>query len=246
LSEHPLLPHHKLRELYALMLRTRRHCRRSDAKTASPREALLAATVVQLQAGDIICSEPADRALSAITPVELADSKFDLTAAIPTLKNNSRLGLTAALARGLQAAGHKGVAVAFTSTHSPNQGWQEVLAWAVEAKLPLLLVCIDDLRKRRTSTKAKSSHDLPLGWSQMTRVAKRVHIPVFCVDGEDAVASYRVVQETVLRGRSGDGPSVLWAVLGSDSSATTSHIKPLDPVARMRRYMAARSIPLTD
>jgi pyruvate dehydrogenase E1 component alpha subunit len=73
----------------------------------------------------------------------------------------------------------------------------------------------------------------------MQRLAKKLHLPVFAVDGEDAVAVYRVMQESVLRARAGGGPAVFWAVL-SPQRPSRSDL----PLARLRSYLAARRIPL--
>ena len=77
----------------------------------------------------------------------------------------------------------------------------------------------------------------------MTRFAKRHKLPVLTVDGEDAVAVYRVMQESALRARQGGGPSVLWAVMTPKQSVATMPAS-IQPVARLRGYLAARKIPL--
>jgi hypothetical protein len=77
----------------------------------------------------------------------------------------------------------------------------------------------------------------------MSRFAKRMKLPVLTVDGEDAVAVYRVMQESVLRARQGGGPSVLWAVM-TPSRSLAAMPPSSQPIARLRSYLAARKIPL--
>jgi hypothetical protein len=60
LPENPLLPHRKLRELHALMLRCRELDRKNKIALPGAREALLSATAIHLQAGDLLCAQPGD------------------------------------------------------------------------------------------------------------------------------------------------------------------------------------------
>ena len=79
----------------------------------------------------------------------------------------------------------------------------------------------------------------PLLWPELTRLAHGLHLPHFPVDGEDAVAVYRVMQETSARARSGGGPSVIWAMLSAERLAPREQ-----PLKRLDAYMAARGISL--
>jgi hypothetical protein len=64
---------------------------------------------------------------------------------------------------------------------------------------------------------------------------------VVSVDGEDAVAVYRVMQECVVRTRVIGGPAVIWAL---STPATAPLTRAQQPIARLRSYMAARNIKL--
>jgi pyruvate dehydrogenase E1 component alpha subunit len=64
-----------------------------------------------------------------------------------------------------------------------------------------------------------------------------VQLPYFPVDGEDAVAVYRVMQETSARARAGGGPSVIWAMLSATRLTPRQQ-----PLRRLEAYMAARDI----
>lgn len=246
MAEHPLLPHQRLRELYALLGRARKLCRRCDGAVSPSREALLAATLIHLAAGDLVSGEPDDAALASLASTLLPDAAPSLSADLPSTAGTDRLVLSAAAARGVQAAGRQGLTIAFTSSRrGDTAGWRDALAWAVDKRLPLLVVCSDDHRKPPTRSPARTAKsgntECPFTWTELNRLTRQIRVPVFSMDGEDAVAVYRVVQETVLRARSGDGPSVLWAVLGAETSG-----KPLDPLARLRKYMSARDIALSE
>jgi len=228
LPQNPLLPHRKLRELYDQMVRCRDLDRRHPHTVA--REALLAATTLQLLPGDLLIAGPGDRTVAALAPKPKSNTPAS-AAKLPA----PRLPLAAAMAHGLQAASAQGLVLAFARAGAAEPGWAAALEWAHAARLPLLLACAD-------ATGGKTAHtakEPPLNWLNMQRLAKKLHLPVFAVDGEDAVAVYRVMQESVLRARAGGGPAVLWAVLSPRRPARSDL-----PLARLRSYLAARRIPL--
>ena len=229
MPQNPLLPNRKLRELYALMLR----CRDLDRRQPNPaaREALLAATTMQLLPGDMLSVAPGDRA-AALAPASKSDAKPSATTPAEIAP---RLVLCAATARGLQAAAAQGILLSLTTAGSAEPGWAAALTWANTEKLPLLLA-VADATDGKASVRKQSE---PLNWLQMQRLAKKMRLPVFAVDGEDAVAVYRVMQESALRARAGDGPAVIWAVLNPHRPAPAQQ-----PLARLRSYLAARRIAL--
>jgi len=238
LSENPLLPHNKLRELHTLMLR----CRTLDQKQASrasAREALLAATLIHLLPGDLLSGNNGDRVLEKLAPEGKHHQPAGTLIGGDAL--NARLTVCAAAARGLQAAGSDGILLAFAHAGSPEPGWMAALEWAQASQLPFLLACADATNGAHSTSRkgAKAALD----FSTMSRFAKRHHLPVLTVDGEDAVAVYRVMQESVLRARQGGGPSVLWAVM-TPPRALAKMPRSTQPLARLRNYLAARKISL--
>jgi hypothetical protein len=231
LSENPLLPHRKLRELHALMLRSRdldrAQLRKRRLPIAAAREAVLAAAAIHLEAGDLLCPEPDDATWTALAT---APGSLHLPA------TGSRLTLATAAACGLKAATTPPkTSLVFASTHAgaAEPGWQAALDWAHTGQLPLLLLCTD-------SGGRQSSHSIT--WPAVSRLARRTRLPVLSVDGEDAVALYRVLQESVLRTRTVGGPAIIWAVM---SNAKTPLTRSQQPLARLRQYMATRKISLT-
>jgi TPP-dependent pyruvate/acetoin dehydrogenase alpha subunit len=249
LPENPLLPHRKLRELYTLMLR----CRDLDRKAHrihpkhkhSAREAVLAATSLHLLPGDLLCAEPGD-----VTAAQLAPASKTPHATTPTVTPLfPRLPLCAALARGLQASGSDGLVLAYTTIGaraSTNSAWPSALEWAQQANLPLLLTCIDptSAAQSRPRTLHPKTGERPLDLASITPFARKLKLPVLLVDGEDAVAVYRVMQESAIRARSGGGPAVLWAVMTPTTPAKPRLPRSLQPLARLASYLAARKISL--
>jgi hypothetical protein len=229
LADNPLLPQDRLRELHALMQRIRELERRRSRHVA--REALLASTLIHLSAGDLVSASPEDATLRAVAP---KSSRGDEAHDLPS---NLRIPLCAGAARGMQTAGTDRLAVAFAEAGSAETGWADALRWAHRDELPFLLIVAD------TETRAnrrRPSRDTPqLLWPELTTLAGKLHLPHFPVDGEDAVAVFRVVQETTARARSHGGPSVIWAMLSSERLTPRQQ-----PLRRLEAYMAARGIAL--
>jgi len=239
LSENPLLPHNKLRELHALMLR----CRALEQKKASPgssvREALLAATLIHLLPGDLLSGNAGDRVLERLAPEGKHHQPAGTLIGGDAL--GARLAVCAAAARGLQAADGDAVLLAFARAGDPEPAWIAALNWAQESQLPLLLACSDATNGAPSGSRKDA--EPAIDFSSMSRFAKRHHLPVLTVDGEDAVAVYRVMQESVLRARQGGGPSVIWAVMTPGRSLAKMP-RSSQPIARLRSYLAARKISL--
>jgi TPP-dependent pyruvate/acetoin dehydrogenase alpha subunit len=242
LSENPLLPHRKLRELHSLMLRCR-ELERKQKSRSSAREALLAATSIHLLPGDLLSPSPADQTAEQLAPEARKPGTSGGLTALSSL--GARLPLCAAVARGLQAAGSQtagtdGLVLAFTQAGVTEPGWKASLEWAQQSQLPLLLVCADATGGARS--RSGKRREPALDFASIGPFAKRLNLPVLTVDGEDAVAVYRVMQESVLRARLGGGPAVLWAVLTPLSGAAPKMPRARQPIARLERYMAERNI----
>ncbi len=193
------------------------------------REALVAATMIHLSPGDLVSGRAGDRTLLEIAPKSSAGE------AAHELPANLRLPLCAGAARGMQTAGTDRVAVCFAEAGTPEAAWADALRWAHRDRLPLLLVVADDGTRAARRGSARSAP--ALSWPELTKVARGMHLPHFPVDGEDAVAVYRVVQETAARARSGGGPSVIWAMLSAERLTPRQQ-----PLRRLEQYMAARGI----
>jgi TPP-dependent pyruvate/acetoin dehydrogenase alpha subunit len=238
LSENPLLPHSKLRELYALMVRCR-SLQQKESSRGPLREALLAATLIHLLPGDLMSTSVGDALGEKLAPEGKHHQPAGTFLGGDAMEN--RLQICAAAARGLQAAGADGVVLAFAGAGGPERGWMEALEWAQESQLPLVLACSD--ATNGAATGARKGADPAIDFSTMSRFARRHQLPVLTVDGEDAVAVYRVMQESVLRARQGGGPSVLWAVM-TPVRAIAAMSRASQPIARLRSYLKARKISL--
>ena len=228
MADNPLLPQDRLRELHAQMQRIRALDQR---KTKTTREALLAATITHLSAGDLVSVRPGDAVLASLAPKSSAGD------AAHRLPANLRIPLCAAAARGMRTAGTDRLAVAFAEAGSEETGWEDALRWAHRDELPLLLIVAD--AGNHTIRRGQARNAPPLLWPNLSNLAGKLHLPHFPVDGEDAVAVFRVVQETSARARAHGGPSVIWAMLSSERLMAKQK-----PLRRLETYMSARGIPL--
>lgn len=233
MADNPLLPEHRLRELHATMLRARKLDRRRPQLAA--REALLAATLLHLSPGDLLSGPAADRTLPQLAPSPTT------TASHSQLPPSLRLPLCAGAARGLQTAAPDRLVVAYAEPGSTEPGWLDAVTWAHRDQLPFLFLCADATgpAPRKAPRNGSRSNAPPLTWSTASRLAKKLHLPLFPVDGGDAVALFRVLQETTQRARAHGGPSIIWAVLPPGLVPRTQQ-----PLRRLEAYLAARGISL--
>ncbi len=198
------------------------------------REALIAATMIHLSAGDLVSGGASDATLQAVAPKSAAAHEAH------ELPANLRLPLCAGAARGMKTAGTDRIAACFVAAGAAEPGWADALKWAHRDELPLLVIVADDGARTAHRRAGANSRSAPmLVWPELTKLGRGMHLPHFPVDGEDAVAVYRVVQETSARARSGGGPSVIWAML------TAGRVTPRQqPLKRLEQYMSARGIRL--
>lgn len=259
MPENPLLPH---AELWALLALTKRCMalesasarkgssapRRRLSPTHASREAVLAATTLQLRSGDLLITEPSDCVAIELRS-ESAGKKLD-KAVLPAVytKGASRLLLAAAMASALRSAGTDKFALFLTQTRSADPGWQTALKWVQDDLLPLVLVCTDASGPAIFSSKGKTAKNTldtlaTLQWSSISPFAAKHKIPILTVDGEDAVAMYRTAQEAILRARTGGGPAVLWAALPTPAELA-GRSRTQRPIAKLAQYLRARGVPI--
>ncbi|MGA8042382.1 MAG: thiamine pyrophosphate-dependent enzyme [Terracidiphilus sp.] len=118
----------------------------------------------------------------------------------------------------------KVVAVFCGGADAPASSWKEVLTFASDHQLPLVLM----------------THEANDGPSQFDAMAKSalVHgVPMLTVDGRDAVAVYRVVFESLVRARQGRGATLI--VCRTDLKG---HGQPRDPLRRMEAYLMRKGL----
>ncbi len=226
MHENPLLPNAKLKELYALMQRARSL---SKAPASAPRfEAILCATLMHIEPGDFV-SPPPNAPVATLLATERTTGRRKKPEPAQTLPATQRLATASGIAQGLKLASPGRFAVIYTDAGRPETGWQEALTYATTARLPLILVIASVETTRAANSKS-------LTWPSLSKLARKLRLPVLTVDGADAVAVYRVMQESAHRARLGDGVAVIWCALPAKSSVAT------DPLRTMKAYLAVRNL----
>ena len=263
MAENPLLPNDQLRALLALT----KECARLDVAAARSsvrvtaskqrggrtavwpsREALIAGTMLHLQPGDALLPDPSDTVALRLAPKSTTGEPSH--AALPASLDKAlggkapRLLLGAAMAAAVRAAGTDRLVMVHLDPGCAEPDWSAALRWAQESLLPLIIVFGDRRGSGAFRAAQREVKGMP-SWNAVQQAAARSQLPVLSVDGEDAVAVYRVTQESVLRARSGAGPALLWAMLPSPREVASDRPAAAKPVARLQRYLRARRIPAT-
>ncbi len=232
-GEHPLVPNRVLQQMYLCALglqrleRTvggaERPARRSKTKPAG-HEASLASLAVSLTKGDLL-SEAAGGV--GLGPLQQATTGKAFpgrgVAELPAMAvTTERLLMTVGAAVALKAA-RKGQIVAVTVGAGEVELalWGQMLEFVARLELPMLFVVLPAGKAARPGRLSGQTH--------------RWGVPGFPVDAADAVAMYRVVQESVGRLRGGGGPVLIECIPWQFAKEHRA-----DPVARLRELLRAR------
>lgn len=106
--------------------------------------------------------------------------------------------------------------------------------FADEQRLPVVFVALP------ASLQARDSTPGPIG-----RLALRSRVPAIAADRDDAVALYRVAQESLGRARAGGGPALIDCVAldqGRAAGATRDPRQTAGPLSAIERYVLERKI----
>ncbi len=113
----------------------------------------------------------------------------------------------AGVALAAQMQGRDQVALAFFGDGAVNQGvFHETMNMATVWKLPLILVCENNLYSEMTPYKETTSVHV------LQERAASYGMNSIIVDGNDVEAMYAAVEESVLRARRGEGPTFIEAM----------------------------------
>ncbi len=256
MAENPLLPDDELRALLALTKRCAKlgaaavpkhglaTARKRKGALLPSREALLAGTALQLKPGDLLLPEATDSIASSLAPMPAGPSEVAFPL-VPELgkSSSSRLLLGAAMAAALRAAGTDRIVLSYGRAGAPDSEWATALGWAQAHLLPFVFAFADPRGAKAFRPSTGEGEGAPT-WEAVESLARRLKMPILSVDGEDAVAVYRVMQESVIRARAGGGPAILWAMLPSGRDLAAGRPADATPVARLQRYLRARKISL--
>lgn len=248
--ENPLVPNKKLRKIYELMTEARaldefvtRAAAKTKAQLKSTRgeEACRVSTAINLTAGDLISDSNEGivmdliagrsvsvllRRLDALASGERPrHSRLRQTGAVQlTWTNDAITRLTMALgaAASIKAARQPNLVVAYAHGRDLTvPQWRRMLSSAAELELPIIFVVLPEPRATGPN---------------LCTLARRLGLPGFPVDAGDAVALYRVAQESIGRAR-GDASPVLIECIAQGRQTTQD-----DPITQMQSFLLSRSI----
>jgi len=226
--ESPLISHARMRAMFRALVETRilseRAAKTRNAIHLIPRnlEACWVGPVIDLKSGDLTSLPRAawlvdhiravgERATANAASLSAVREAFKAFTTEKSTRTNvipiDRLLCSIGMAIALKAASAKGVVTAYVGAADLTASeWKHFLAVAAEGALPLLVV---------VTPAAK-----PVDVSDVVKRMGVNTIPVVPVDAADAVALYRVTQETLVRARADGGVAVIECIdCGSDPVA---------------------------
>lgn len=260
LHENPLVPNKKLRQMYKAMAEARaldEHIAvmqkgvkaRRKIESTRGQEACRVSTAIDLQSGDLVSDSQPGVVIDLLFGAKL-DSLLERTAAFNAAKKHGttsfqdtqsvrqlpwvddivdRLKMAMGAALSFKTLKHKNVVVAYVP-HGELAKWQwrQVLGLASKLDLPIIFVVLPGLMGEKNNTTNLSSK------------ARSWGLPGIPVDASDAVALYRVAQESLGRTRMDGGPVLIECIAcKAEGSKDTS---PLDPLLQMKEFLVSRKV----
>jgi acetoin:2,6-dichlorophenolindophenol oxidoreductase subunit alpha len=258
--ENPLVPNKKLRQMYVAMAEARildEHIAKLQSGMKARRrlesthgqEACRVSTTIELEPGDMVSDSQAgvvmdllagakvdSQYLGEVASGEKAQSAKSYGNALkfvqmPWIKDGGdRLKLAMGAALSFKASQKTNVVVAFVPRGEISKGvWRDVLDLAAKMEMPIIFVVLPDSAARKNDESANIS-----------RRARAHKVPGIAVDANDAVAIYRVMQESMGRARSGGGPVLIECI--AHRVAGERHDDPLDPLVQMSGFLLSRKV----
>ncbi len=234
-SENPLVPNAVLQRMYEGMRELRALGSRAGARSLRGEEACRVSSMLLLAAGDLVSDVPGSRvavqakgssrtAMQTMAPGALLLPQVDGAGGADGALERLMLAVGAAGALRAQGAGRL-VLVYADAAEMPAARWRQVLGVAGRGELPIVFVLLPSAEGQSQGMLS----DRAQGWG----------VPGMPVDAADGVALYRVMQESVLRARGGDGPALIECVRWQPKGVAMTEA---DGLAAMRRLLALRGL----
>jgi len=238
-----------LRRLYAGMLKCRLLAERVRTLTAGRvgplhfdlgigSEAIFVGATVELLPEDTMvaspCNFPARIAMGASPSGLLSLARHDKTLHQETaiggpgslIFDSFNLGTGFALAQRLEK--RRNVVVALGDPDASSERWHQAMKFAGVHKLPVIYVMQSSLAVESTGEGYTPALE------ELSLLARDYGFPAIIVDGRDAVAVWRVTQESIHRARNGAGPTLI--------ECEPQLAQYDDPLAHMEHYMRKRGL----
>jgi acetoin:2,6-dichlorophenolindophenol oxidoreductase subunit alpha len=259
--ENPLVPNKKLRQMYEAMAEARvldehiakmqkglKTRRRLDSTHGQ--EACRVSTAIDLRPGDLISDSHVGVTMDLLSGAK-TDSQLKRVAAFhsgkidrPTFSRDGaskmqlpwiedpvdQLKVAIGAALSFKTLKRENVVVAYVRRDElAKWQWQQVLELVSKLDLPMIVVALPGTteKKNRAATSLSSK-------------ARSWGLPGIPVDASDAVALYRVAQESMGRIRTGGGPVLIDCIAYRTKGARGD--SPGDPILQMRHFLLARKV----
>ncbi|WP_348266366.1 thiamine pyrophosphate-dependent enzyme [Edaphobacter paludis] len=259
--ENPLVPNKKLRQIYTAMVEARlldEHIAKLQRKaksrhrlySTSGQEACRVATALELNPGDLVSDLQVSATMDLLFGTSLApllrhvaavvsgtQSRTTLLSEELTAKRqlpwtddaSDRLKMALGAALAFKTLKQDNIVVAYTHhADLPKRSWNQVLALAAELSLPIIFVVLPEPDIKKSPA------------TNICAKARSAGLPGIPVDVNDAVALYRVAQESIGRARGGDGAVLIECISYRPAGQRSNKID--DPILHMKNFMTGRQV----
>jgi len=258
LHENPLVTNKKLKQLYVAMVEARAldelaarlqtKAKKRRIKSTQGEEACRVSTAIELVSGDLV-SDTQDGVVMERIAGESAGSVLRLLNAIisnakklaarsasrseearqlPWVEDaGDRLRIAMGAALSFKVLGRSNIVVAYVhNAELPDVVWRRLMGLSAKFELPIIFVALPEAHNRNGRS--------------LSAKAQACGVPGFPVDAGDAVALYRVAQESIARTRGDGGPVVIECLTHPLAGRRKNDVD--DPIAQMRSFMLVRKI----
>jgi TPP-dependent pyruvate/acetoin dehydrogenase alpha subunit len=258
--ENPLVPNKKLRQIYTAMVEARlldehiaklQHKSKAKHRLSSTfgQEACRAATAIDLNSGDLVSDDRVgatmdllfgaalpplllhiDTVISGKQPRTTMTEEVIARRQLPWIDDAAdRLKIALGAALGFKMLKQTNLVVVYAhNADLSKRSWKEALTLTAKLNLPIMFVVLPETNRKDSQP------------TNLCAKARSAGIPGIPVDANDAVALYRVAQESMGRARGGDGAVLIECIPYRPQGQRNNEIN--DPILHMKKFMTMRKV----
>lgn len=248
------MPHRKLRQMYVAMVEARllddhlavkkgRNKMRRGLDSIHGEEACRVSTSIDLASGDLISDSHPGPVMDLLGSASLKallrrldkkPAKFEdgqSSRVLPWIDDaKERLGLALGVALSFKVQQRAHTVAAYVRRGEIGKGsWRSMLTLAATLELPIFFVVLPNEAGRKEDGKI-----------QLPQLARSCNVPGITVDAHDAVALYRVTQETLGRIRGGGGPVLIECIAYRLKGASV--LPETDPLLEIKQFLLEKKV----
>ena len=224
-----------------------RHKSRTKVPSTYGEEACRVSTAIDLAPSDLVSDSQPSLVMDLLAGIDLdallprirgsgrttraVNKNFNQLPWIENTNERLRLAMGAALSSKTLAQGNLVLAYVRHGQIGKSE-WRRILRIASHLELPISFIILPNERPHHEKNPSKS----------LEALSRSCRVPGIVVDAHDALALYRVAQETLGRIRGGGGPVLIDCKVYDRKGR---HEAPVDPVARMKDLLLTRKIVTT-